>query len=484
MTTNLLHRFIIICGLLLAGIASANPPNVLWIMLDDGRADSLGCYDAPWAKTPHLDALAADGVRFKVAVIQNPVCKPARTCMKTGLYAHQTGVIAMGRPPAKKPAYHAQVRKELPHLLQPWHAAGIQPINIGKVHAFAKDFKNLGSAHPIVSNGGRLTAFGKTVVKDDSFEVIRTDLHKWMIGGVVDVDAKHLRASLLGDKAVAQIRELGAAKKPFFLRVSFHAPHVANVVDRENFIDPATITLPLPTPESLATKSVYEKEHIRKYAGATLTKKQIGIARGTYYGMVQLVDKNVGRIIAELKAQGLYENTIIAFNSDQGFQLGEHGVWKKRDFYDSNVCIPMFFHYPKALPTGKVIDDPVESIDFLPTLLDLCGLKPPANIEARSLLPLIKGEAPPRSEAVFSEHDHSGDMYKELRDTGGRRVMVRTKDWKLIFFMDERRPDKDGVLYDLKNDPHERFNLYANPKHKATIARLEALAIDWDKRTK
>jgi arylsulfatase A-like enzyme len=130
----------------IAGTASADPPNVLWIMLDDGRADSLGCYDAPWAKTLNLDTLAANGVRFKTVVVQNPVCRPARTCMQTGLYAHQTGVIAMGGAPKQVPAYRADLRKKLPHLLQPWHAAGIQPINIGKVHAFAGDFKSLGSA--------------------------------------------------------------------------------------------------------------------------------------------------------------------------------------------------------------------------------------------------------------------------------------------------------------------------------------------------
>lgn len=480
----MLRYILSIISLVVAAPAMTQTPNVLWIMFDDGRADALGCYGAKWAKTPNLDALAEKGVRFKTAVIQNPVCTPARTCMKTGLYAHQTGVIAMGRPAVTRAGYRKHVRRELPHLLHGWTAAGIRPINIGKCHAFRSDFEQIGDVSAIVNNNGRLTRYGKTVVEDDSFQRVRTDLHKWMIGGVVDVDPRALRPSRLGDMAVKQIRELGAAKKSFFLRVSFHSPHVANVIDREHFIDPATIKLPLPTPKSLASKSTFEKEHLRVYAGATLSKEQIGIARGTYYGMVHLVDDAVGRIIAALKEQGLFENTIIAVNSDQGFQLGEHGVWKKRDFYDTNVCIPMFFYYPKALPKGKVIEAPVESIDFLPTLLDLCGLKAPKNIEARSLLPLIRGEAPPRSEAVFSEHDHSADMYKELRDTGGRRVMVRTKDWKLVFFMDERRSDKDGVLYDLIHDPGETMNLYKDPKHRDTARRLEEMAVEWDRRTR
>jgi arylsulfatase A-like enzyme len=481
------HTFVILLSISILTVLASSGfaiPNVLWIMLDDGRADALGCYGAPWAKTPNLDALAANGVRFETAVVQNPVCTPARTCMKTGLYAHQTGVIAMGKPATTPAAYQKDVRPELPHLLQGWIAAGVRPVNIGKVHAFQSDFNHIGDLDAIVGNDGSLTPYGETVVQDNSFQRVFTDLHKWMIGGVVAVDPKALRPSRLGEMAVKQIRELGAANKPFFLRVSFHSPHVANVIDEDHFIDPSTINLPLPTAKSLASKSTYEREHIRVYAGATLNKEQIGIARGTYYGMVHLVDDAVGRIIAELKEQELFGNTIIAVNSDQGFQLGEHGVWKKRDFYDTNVCIPMFFHYPKALPTGKVIEAPIESIDFLPTLLDLCELEAPNNIEARSLLPLIRGEAPPRSEAVFSEHDHSADVYEELRDTGGRRVMVRTMDWKLVFFMDERRPEKDGVLYDLKNDPGETMNLYNNPKNRATVLRLEELAVAWDKRTR
>ena len=465
-------------------LENASPPNVLWIMFDDGRADALGSYGAAWAKTPNLDALAANGVRFETAVVQNPVCTPSRTCIKTGLYAHQTGIVAMGKPAEMPGAYLKDIRPELPHLLHSWIEAGIQPINIGKVHAFKSDFIQVGDVDAIVNNNGQLTPYGETVVQDNSFQRVRTDLHQWMIGGVVDIDSKFMRPSRLGDMAVKQIRELGTSKKPFFLRVSFHSPHVANVIDKKHFIDPSTIELPLPTPDSLASKSTYEKEHIRVYAGATLSEEGMGIARGTYYGMVHLVDDAVGRIIATLKEQGLFENTIIAVNSDQGFQLGEQGVWKKRDFYDTNVCIPMFFHFPKALPKGKVIADPVESIDFLPTLLDLCGLEAPKNIEAGTLLPLIRGESPPRSEAVFSEHDHSADIYQELRDSGGRRVMVRTSEWKLIFFMDERRPDKDGVLYDLKNDPGETMNRYHDPRHRATIRRLEEMAVAWDKRTR
>ena len=184
------HTFVILLSISILTVLASSGfaiPNVLWIMLDDGRADALGCYGAPWAKTPNLDALAANGVRFETAVVQNPVCTPARTCMKTGLYAHQTGVIAMGKPATTPAAYQKDVWPELPHLLQGWIAAGIRPVNIGKVHAFKSDFNHLGDFDAIVGNDGSLTPYGETVVQDNSFQRVFTDLHKWMIGGVVAV---------------------------------------------------------------------------------------------------------------------------------------------------------------------------------------------------------------------------------------------------------------------------------------------------------
>ncbi|MFC1541455.1 sulfatase [Candidatus Latescibacterota bacterium] len=261
--------------------------------------------------------------------------------------------------------------------------------------------------------------------------------------------------------------------------MSFHAPHVACRVPESYFTDPQTIDLPLPTDEELKNKPRFEREGLRIYAGADLTEEQIGIARGTYYGMVSLVDVQVARIVEVLEKSGMMDNTIIAINSDQGFQLGEHGLWKKRVFYDQNVCVPLIFSCPKLLPSGKVIREPVELIDFLPTLMELSGFESPNTISGKSLLPLIHGEVSEWREACFSEIDHSQSMYEELRTETGRRVMVRTKEWKLVYFMDERNVDKDGCLYNLINDPDETNNLYSQPKYREIIHYLENLSKKW-----
>jgi arylsulfatase A-like enzyme len=162
-------------------------------------------------------------------------------------------------------------------------------------------------------------------------------------------------------------------------------------------------------------------------------------------------------------------------------QLGEHGLWKKRVFYEGNVKSPLIMSCPRLLPRGKVIDEPVEMIDFIPTLLELSGVRVPQDMRGKSLMPLIRGTVKNWRAACFSEIDHSQSMYEELRDGTGRRVMVRTKAWKLVFFMDRRVEDKDGVLYNLEDDPDERHNLYRNPKYAGVIRRLENMAQLWDK---
>jgi arylsulfatase A-like enzyme len=250
------------------------------------------------------------------------------------------------------------------------------------------------------------------------------------------------------------------------------------------FIDPSRIDLPVPTEDELRGKPRFEREQLRIYTGGLdLSPEQIGIARGTYYGMVSLVDVQVGRLVDCLRRAGVLDNTILAINSDQGWQLGEHGLWKKRVHYDDNVKAPLVLSCPARLPQGKVVTEPVEMIDFIPTLMDLSGLEVPNSIRGRSLMPLIRGDLTEWREACFCEIDHSMSMYEELRQRSGRRVMVRTREWKLDWFMDERVADKDGALYNLQRDPNERVNLYGRPEYADVVEYLERLCYEWDRAT-
>jgi arylsulfatase A-like enzyme len=428
--------------------------------------------------------------------------------MKTGNYCHQIGPMAMGKEAEVTPAYMAGKDKgiwsrqailgslgmiekskdskieDVPNLLDFWTQAGVKPINIGKIHGFEEEWDFKGDAKQLLDVFGKPTAYFKQKYADASQRIlssVRTKDHNWQIGGILDVKPEDTTPWQLGDMAVEKIDQLAQQNDPFFLRVSFHAPHVPCYVPKEYFVDPQKIDLPLPTEAELETKPEFEKNCLRNYAGSLdLIKEEVDICRGTYYGMVSLVDVQVGRIIEKLKESGLLENTIIAINSDQGFGLGEHGLWKKRAFYEANVKSPLILSCPKRLPKGKRIDEPVEMIDFMPTLLDISGLQIPYSIRGKSLVPLITGKVAKWRTACFCEIDHSCSMYDELRHATGRRVMVRTKDYKLIFFMDERVKDKAGALYDLINDPGETRNLYNDPKYAKTIARLEGYAHKWN----
>ncbi|MBN2269575.1 MAG: sulfatase-like hydrolase/transferase, partial [Sedimentisphaerales bacterium] len=394
---------------------------------------------------------------------------------------------AMGKPPAVPSKYMQTAKPDLPNLLNAWKKIGITPVNVGKIHAFQKDWVQKGDAPaPIDFFGKPKGPEGQKKfddVKDFDYRPVNIKTHRWMIGGIVPYAPEDTQTWRLGDLGVKALEELAAKDEPFFLRVSFHAPHVPCRVPKEYFIDPAAIDLPLPTQEELDSKPRFEREQLRVYAGGLdLTREQIDICRGTYYGMVSLVDDQVGRLVEVLERVGKLDNTIIAFNSDQGFQLGEHGLWKKRVLYEQNVCVPFILSCPALLPLGRIIDEPVEMIDFVPTLMALIGLDVPKNIPGRSLMPLIMGKTKKWNTAVFCEIDHSESMYDELRSNSGRRVMVRTKEWKLIYFMDERAEEKDGALYNLKNDPDEKANLYNKEEYSGVINRLEKLAQRWDEK--
>lgn len=465
---------------------AAKRPNILWIMMDDARADALGCYGRSWAATPHMDALAAAGVRFETAIVQNPVCVPSRKSMKSGHYPHTFGLTAMGQPADTEPPY-LKTARDVPNLLNAWRAVGIAPINIGKTHIHQQDWGQHRNVAPVFDVFGRPRDEKLRARLQDTgstYPEVVTKTHGWAIGGTVPLEAEELTTSRLGDLAVETLERLIGKDEPFFLRVSFHAPHVACVVPQSYFIDPARIDLPVPTDEELKNKPRFEREQLRIYAGGLdLSREQIDIARGTYYGMVSLVDAQVGRLVDCLRKAGTLGETIIAINSDQGFQLGEHGLWKKRVFYEQNVKVPLILHCPDRWPEGKVIEEPVELIDFVPTLMDLSGLDVPDGIRGRSLMPLIRGDITRWREACFSEIDHSMSMYDELRRGSGRRVMVRTKQWKLIWFMDDRVADKDAALYNLKDDPDEKVNLYDRSEYAHVTAYLERLCRQWDRAT-
>lgn len=391
--------------------------------------------------------------------------------MKSSHYAHEVGLMSMGKPP-ENPPYSYHDPSELPDLLRVWIDSGVQPTCVGKVHAYPGDWKFEG--RPPFRESAR-KAEGR------QYEAVKLTTHGWQIGGTVTNHPDDMRPTLIADAINEKLDGFAKAGGPFFLRASFPEPHVPMYVPPEFMIDPESVTLPYPTQEELDSKPRFEREQLRIYAGTLdLTREQIQVARGTFYGMVWQVDTAVGRILGKLDQLGLRDNTIIVVCSDHGVQMGEHGLHKKRNFYDQTILSPLLIALPGRLNPGTVVREQVEMIDLMPTLLDLSGLPVPEGIRGQSLVPLMDGQGGGR-EAVFAEIDHSGSMYDELRHDSGRQVMVRTKDWKLIAFRDPRAAEADGALYDLKNDPGETTNLFRDPAYAEVIQDLEVRLDLWEK---
>jgi len=447
--------------------------NILWIMTDDQRPDSLGCYGTPWAHTPNIDRLARRGVLFRQAVCQGPVCMPSRTSMLTGLYCHQLGLLE--NVPGKK------IPRAKP-LTERFRDDGYLLVNIGKLD-FAGTNPFVVDKRPATYGGPAATPFGlrppfKGKEKDYGVLKIPTPLGV-IIGGTYPLDQSRTEPALTVDAALRLLKK--GISEPFFLRVSIIAPHTPVLPPKpyDTLIAPASVKLPVPSAGQLAGRSEYEKRVLGPFQSSLgLTAEQLAKARAQYYGYVAFVDAQVGRLLAALDEHGLARDTIVVFSSDQGIELGEHGIFMKRNFYSETVRSPFIFSWPGQLPEGKEIETPVALFDLLPTLMDLVGIRPPDGIEGRSLVPLIEGRRPRRwREAVFSEIDYSISQWKQLRPGGGWRVMVQTERWKMCCFVG--RSDKDGELYDLARDPGERRNLYHDRGYRPTIARLEKILDDW-----
>ncbi len=448
------------------------PPNILWLMMDGCRPDALGCYGTPWAHTPHIDQIAARGVCFKNATTQCPVCVPSRNSMKTGHYCHEIGKMYSGEKPDITPPY-AATAKDYPNLLNHWTNRGMRPVNLGKSSAFQKDWDQKADLPARVSS--------RRHDSDKYYAPVSLTTYGWQIGGTQDIHVDDTIEGVLTDQALDVLKSFADQGTPFFLRISYQPPHVPIQVPPPFMLELDAVNLPFPNKQILDSKPRFEREQLRIYSGTLdLSEHALRVARATYYGMVSMVDYFIGKLMDALNMLGLMDNTLIAVNSDHGQALGENGLHKKRSFYDPVIQAPLIISWPGHLPQNKLITEQVEMLDLIPTFMDIAGMHIPETLSGKSLLPLMLDKETTGREVTYAEIDYSGSMYQPLRENSGRRVMARTRDWKLDYFNDPRVPGKDGALYNLTDDPWEHHNMYCDPACRDVIEELEQCIHDWD----
>ena len=471
---------LVVSALALATPALAQRPNIIFIMSDDHAAHAISAYGSRLNQTPHLDRLAREGAILRNVFVTNSICTPSRAAILTGQYSHLNGVPVFNRFDSTKTTVAHRLQKAGYHtgMMGKWHL-GSDPAGFDRWE--------------ILPGQG---AYFDPVLYTATGE--KTYTGRYVTDVVTDLAIDFIKARPAG--------------KPFFLMLHHKAPHRAwepEAKYREQFAsrripEPATLwdayatrtdalrenqqrvaadltrrDLKLEPPAELSapertkwlaakpdTVTVVEGGKPRTLTGEALARWKYQRYMQDYLATIQSVDDNVGRLLAFLDGNGLTKNTMVIYTSDQGFFLGEHGLFDKRFMYEESLRTPFLVRWPAAIKPGTSIDAMALNVDFAPTFLDAAGLPAPADMQGRSLVPVLRGRTPADwRTAMYYRYYHDPGHHNTRAHYG-----VRTRTHKLIHYWKKDQWE----LFDLVNDPLELDNLYGQPGQEKLTESLKA----------
>jgi arylsulfatase A-like enzyme len=458
---------------------SAPRPNIVFIMADDHAAHAISTYGSKINQTPQLDRIAQDGVRFGNCFAVNSICTPSRASILTGKYSHLNGVPVFNRFDGSQP----NVAKYL-------QAAGYYTGMIGKWH--------LGSDPTGFDSWSVLPGQGRYF--DPQF-LGPNNTARTIPGYATDV---------ITDLAIDFLRNR-PKDKPFFLMCHHKAPHRewspdakhAHLYDDIEIPEPATLRDDYATRTDAAREATMtiakdltrrdlklvpppelKGRELQQWLGAKPTEVTVSIhGQPTtltgealrqwkyqryikdYLRCIASIDDNVGRLLDFIDTNGLRENTVVIYSSDQGFFLGDHGWYDKRFMYEESLRMPFLVRWPGVVKPGSAEAAMALNVDFAPTFLEMAGLAVPQDMQGRSLVPVLRGDKP--------DHWRTSMYYRYYHDPGDHNTRahygVRTQTHKLIYFWRKNQWE----LYDLKKDPLELHNVYADPAYAPTVRDLK-----------
>ena len=472
--------------------------NIIFIMSDDHAAHAISCYGSRVNKTPNLDRLANEGAIFKNCFCTNSICEPSRAAILTGTYNHINGVTTIG----------AHMNNSLPNIAKELQANGYQTAIFGKWH--------LGE-----NEENRPTGF-------DEYKILQGQgpyFDPVMVCDGEKVKYKGYTTDIITDQTIDYLKRCDKSR-PFFIKYHHKAPHRAWLPDDKHKDMYNDVDLPLPEtinddysnrsqaareatmritihmsyndlklvppegvnvnafipwPEDLETfflipQSTGEKIYFKDYDELLNFKYQRYIK--DYLRCIASVDDNVGRLFEYLEEEGIMDDTIIIYTSDQGFFLGDHGWYDKRFMYEESLRMPLMIRYPKEIKAGTVVDEIVTNVDLPATFADWAGIDKPEYFQGNSFRDLSKGVVPDDWQQsmyyrywMHLEHHYVSAHYG-----------VRTKRFKLIYYYGEAlgQPytiDESKIpeweLFDLEKDPNELNNVYSNPEYADTVKELK-----------
>lgn len=434
--------------------AAARPtgPNLLIIIGDDHAAYTLGVDGDRHGATPRIDRLASEGVYFRRAYCNSPLCTPSRQSIITGRLPHAVGVTRLQTALAESAVTLGDWLGDLGYATA---AFGKMHFNSTLKHGFddridTPEWEKWLKGHRPSGGDRRLP-----------WHPFRDPAPVWLNAtnrpaGLPDAA---MEATFFADRAADFLRRHRA--EPFALVVGFNEPHSPFKFpdDWPKRFSPDDFEAPATTPADRAAQP-------KVFRG--LTPEQVKGIRAAYYTSISYVDSKVGRILDALDESGLAENTIVVYLGDNGYMTGQHGRFEKHCFYEPAVRIPVVIRWPKGLPKGRQVDPMIEGIDLLPTLLDLMGVDAPPGVQGRSMADLARGKPDAEGRSyVFSEYLENEEAmisdarYKLVVGTGRRH---RRDGYET----DDPTPGPYVRLFDRQADPNEDVDLSDRPERADT----------------
>jgi arylsulfatase A-like enzyme len=457
---GILAFFVACCAQTPAGAATApgQRPNVLLILCDDLRWNALGCAGHPTLKTPHIDRLAQEGVRFANMFCTTSLCSPSRASILTGLYAHAHGVTNN----------FTELPSQYPHWPQRLREEGYSTAYIGKWH--------MGE-----NNDAPRPGFDFFVTHKGQGKYFDTD---WNINGRSQKTVPGYYTTVVTDMALQWLQE-DHQGKPWALCIGQKAPHSFYTPEAKHAHAFDSVRVPYPASAfDLEGKPDWIRQRLTTWHGIygplfewrknfpdarpEAVKDFENMVHG-YWGTILSVDESVGRLLAWLEETRQLDNTIVVFMGDNGLLEGEHGMIDKRTAHEPCLRVPLLVRYP-GLARGKVVEPQALTVDLAPSLLELCGARPLENIHGKSWVRLVQS-GDPQWRASWLYHYNYEEQFPYTPNVRA----LRTDEWKYI-----RYPHGDGgpdrhlsELYHLKTDPDERRNLIRDPAYADKALQLQ-----------
>jgi choline-sulfatase len=467
---------LLVLGLCAQCLAADVPrPNVLWICADDHAAYVCGAYGNRIVHTPHLDALAAGGMRFDRAFCNSPVCTASRQSFLTGRYPRTIGVTQLS---TALPESETTLAERLRDAGYETAAIGKMHFNSNLGHGFDKRIDMPDYQKWLQTKGKEPLPAG--IETQPAWKPFRDPAAVWLNAAVLPfaaVDAD-MPGTYFANRATTFLAECGAARrgpakgaeKPFFLMVSFYEPHSPFhfPVEYRGRHQPGEFAVPAVGPEDdWQVPAIF-----RDLTGA---QKQ-GIA-AAYYTSAEFLDRNVGRVLEALQNSGLEGETLVIYTGDHGYMLGQHGRFEKHCCYEPAIRAPLIVRFPDKIKPQSSTRALVEFIDIAPTVLDYCGTKVPATMQGRSLAPVLAGTTNHHREEIFIEYSENEE------------AAIRTENWKLVYITGKRErqdgyttgrplPGRAIRLFDLEHDPDEMTNVAERPEHASLLGKLKQSLAD------